>query len=931
MKFLFLLTLLTMSLANAQNVKTFSEDCIRIQNGICVDKNELGYIDGASSNLQTQITSKANDSAVVHLTGNETVSGVKTFNGKLIATSTTNGSIPCPVMTQAQRDAIVSPSLGSCITNSNTLTLNIYDGLVWKASGGGLSPWATGLAYAVDDIVIQSNKIYKCLIAHTAGTFATDLAALKWTIVSGTTTEIGGVTPIANGGTNSSTALSGSSIVVSNGTSIVQGSAGTATTLLHGNASGAPTYSAASLTADVSGILPLANGGTNKNMTASNGGIVYTDTDSQELLAPGTSGQILQTNGAAAPTFVNKSISGKAQNATAVTVEEMQVPNNLLTPTATNKYLNENGNKNILDNPSFEHTTFSTSWTQSGGSPAPEQVSIIDGKKSYFSTYTAATASISQVSTLYQANFADGIQGLASIYAKATVSGFYVCSVNNNTVQYSNCAAVASGSKWAQYKVPFVLGGTNNGIAIISGTLSSGVVTPGIITGDIYLDDAFVGVAQVTYPAPLIGPWVDYGPMTITATTTAPVKGTTSNDKVLCRQNGSDYECDYLYVQTALGSGTLGAGGYIFALPAGVEADSSVLLGVQEVAGALSAANYYNINQAAAIGTATVGDGASGSFPTGVAYLISSTTFQVNFAYSSGSAYTIPSSSGSIALNSALLYMKFRLKFRGKGLSSSINTVTQPCVGDTACTNDFSAKISSAGVVSSENIDWINGNCVVASGVFTCTYNSSIFTVAPNCNVTSAATGSDYGVRNVNPTSTTAVFTTLNTSTNTAVATAANITCQKASPDYKARSAIVGSFREVATMPGINKPKTCHYAFGGAAATLASPTECTTGTCVEVVDTCGATPPAFNTTAGRYDNITFPAGTWANSTFMNCSAQSWDAVSQSPDKCLMTFETSDNSWSSTSTGGYVGNIRCYTAAGVAENAYVSLDCTGESP
>ena len=76
------------------------------------------------------------------------------------------------------------------------------------------------------------------------------------------TTDVSGTLPIANGGTNSSTALSGSTIMISNGTAIVQGAAGTTTTLLHGNAGGAPTYTAVSLTADVTGTLPVANGGT---------------------------------------------------------------------------------------------------------------------------------------------------------------------------------------------------------------------------------------------------------------------------------------------------------------------------------------------------------------------------------------------------------------------------------------------------------------------------------------------------------------------------------------------------------------------------------------------------------------------------------------------------------------------------------------------
>jgi hypothetical protein len=51
-------------------------------------------------------------------------------------------------------------------------------------------------------------------------------------------------------------------------------------------------------------ILPLANGGSAKALTAVLGGIVYTDADSMEVLAAGTSGYVLQSNGAAAPTWV---------------------------------------------------------------------------------------------------------------------------------------------------------------------------------------------------------------------------------------------------------------------------------------------------------------------------------------------------------------------------------------------------------------------------------------------------------------------------------------------------------------------------------------------------------------------------------------------------------------------------------------------------
>lgn len=44
--------------------------------------------------------------------------------------------------------------------------------------------WVTAHAYAAGNIVVQSNKFYLCLVAHTSGVFATDLAAVKWVEVT---------------------------------------------------------------------------------------------------------------------------------------------------------------------------------------------------------------------------------------------------------------------------------------------------------------------------------------------------------------------------------------------------------------------------------------------------------------------------------------------------------------------------------------------------------------------------------------------------------------------------------------------------------------------------------------------------------------------------------------------------------------------------
>lgn len=89
------------------------------------------------------------------------------------------------------------------------------------------------------------------------------------------TTHISGVLPVANGGTNQSAALTQYGVIYgSTTTAMASSAAGTSTQVLHGNASGAPTFSAVSLTADVSGTLPVANGGTGVTTSTGTGAVV---------------------------------------------------------------------------------------------------------------------------------------------------------------------------------------------------------------------------------------------------------------------------------------------------------------------------------------------------------------------------------------------------------------------------------------------------------------------------------------------------------------------------------------------------------------------------------------------------------------------------------------------------------------------------------
>ena len=98
-------------------------------------------------------------------------------------------------------------------------------------------------------------------------------------------------------------ALTASRALVSDGSGFVSAGAVTATEL--GYVSGVTSAIQTQLNAKepTITILPLNKGGTNKNMTAVNGGVVWTDADSQEVTAAGNSGEVLKSNGAAAPSF----------------------------------------------------------------------------------------------------------------------------------------------------------------------------------------------------------------------------------------------------------------------------------------------------------------------------------------------------------------------------------------------------------------------------------------------------------------------------------------------------------------------------------------------------------------------------------------------------------------------------------------------------
>lgn len=189
------------------------------------------------------------------------------WNGDLLTTASGAGTVTSVAMTVP---SILSVS-GSPINTSGTLAVTLASqsqNLVF-ASPNGSSGTPTFRALVAGDLPNISGSLI------TSGTVA--VANGGTGLTSGTS---GGVLAFTASGTiASSAALAANQLVVGGGAGVVPatvGSLGTATTLLHGNAAGLPTFAAVDLTADVSGLLPVANGGTGIASGTSGGVLAFT-------------------------------------------------------------------------------------------------------------------------------------------------------------------------------------------------------------------------------------------------------------------------------------------------------------------------------------------------------------------------------------------------------------------------------------------------------------------------------------------------------------------------------------------------------------------------------------------------------------------------------------------------------------------------------
>lgn len=192
----------------------------------------------------------------------------------------------------------------------------------------------------------------------------------------------------------------------------------------------------------------------------------------------------------------------------------VQVPNKQATKINSSTVHLELNNKNLLYNPSFE-TGFSggtSGWTDAGTTALSFNASYpTDGNYAGWYMLSASGMDLSQTSTAYANAFADGTTQCLAMAKIKTDTPITFCPIVNSTKQTSICLTTQSDAKYHLYKIPFICGGTNNGVSFVSGTN---------VVGNVYIDEVFAGPVDLKVDTNNISNPVSYTPTVTTASGT---------------------------------------------------------------------------------------------------------------------------------------------------------------------------------------------------------------------------------------------------------------------------------------------------------------------------------------------------------------------------------------------------------------------------
>lgn len=787
------------------------------------------------------------------ITTNDTTLDEVVFS-KDIDVDTTRG-IYLPSGTTAQRPSPIKD--GMLRYNNETDQAEIYAAGSWQPVGGGISDWITAKSYLVGDLVIEGRKIYQCLNNHTSGTFATDLANGEWEEISGTAFDSTG---LISGGilsidtdtskfdiSSHELAFYGEFLAVScpalNAQSVTNIATADITFILIDNTCAItqqttfPTPQEQRLKAFIGRVnhpnrTTIQSTFNSPNLVTKTNAQLY---DLMDSLGPfNQSGNQITPNGAnlslnrAAGVIYRRGINYAAdpENPHEKTFSSATVANlfrstqnaigtTLFTTLDVANY--DNGSGVVAVGGGSSESTNQRVYLLASGNLAVQY-----GQHTYGSL-AAAVAAIPNESFVPNENILSSgvLIGVVSCTKNATAAN------NDNQCVFSKVSKFdSSGVSVGSNSVATLQSAYNNSVTpqIITSTSlgsfdlrrGSGADSDNIFRGQNGSGSttfAITGNGAVTASSTITGSnlsGTNTGDLTTggdndtpatTATIVVPNKQLTltgTNQYRLNTGNANELE-NANFEHTTVGTGwtvsNATASGNTTAQFEGKKSLSLALTGALSLSqsSTINAARKSGVQMVASIwvNSSDVSDlqlcslknGSEDKCTVSGGYVQGSGWRQLTVSFlgdstSNGLKLKSTDTTGTVLVDSAFV-----------GVGSPVVDFTPD--------NVYSAKFTNTGVTSDENTDWVNGNASVSSNDFTITFTSGVFTVTPNCFVTSTDTSGDDSFGVVSAASPTAVTVSIYDIAGGISTRPFNVICQKQGADYKTSKAYVASSSDV--------------------------------------------------------------------------------------------------------------------------------------
>lgn len=399
----------------------------------------------------------------------------------------------------------------------------------------------------------------------------------------------------------------------------------------------------------------------------------------------------------------------------------------------------ETGNTNWLRNPGFEAATISP-WTTSGSPTTSFPSASYEGAQALSISQASGSGKYVQGCVTTSEQVGGTNLEMSAFVMGSTASGYQVCSVVDG-VEKQCVSAPDNGNQYTQVTATAIAPTTvlsNDNVCIRIKSTSSGAV-------GIYVDDAYLGpnrnIGTVAH-ADLV--FSGYIPSAANCAWNR--SGSTQSAMTADVDCANTVTTTYINNAYAVLDGTtsdlprfkfssLASGKYVVTVSGG-----SILHAT--TAGILIGVSLYDTSTSTALSESLVtwNQASNG----GIHLNVSGTLIKESQGPSQIEVFG-GASSGSFNLfgDSSSLNIKV-VRYP----SQSEQVLRMNCSGAACGTNDFSARVSTSGTVSSENVDWINGNCSMSgtnNARATCTFNTSLFSVTPNCTLTAYACPSESG------------------------------------------------------------------------------------------------------------------------------------------------------------------------------------------